>query len=119
MRWFKIIFTNFFNKIICRFKRNYAEILHIFECYENFGKILYKIYIEFLLVENYIHFSYPKCGRLVTGSEIDKFEEDDEKCGTRRFKQCVTHLRPVYDPFITHPVIYQKPVCNDPYVTHL
>ncbi len=34
----------------------------------------------FWLVENYFHFSYPKCGKVVTESEIGKFGEEDEKC---------------------------------------
>ncbi len=44
----------------------------------------------FWLVENYIHFSYPKCDRVVKGSEIDKFGED-EKCSTRTCNQCTTY----------------------------
>ncbi len=36
------------------------------------------------LVKNYIHFSYPKCGKVVTGSEIGKFGNEDEKCVLER-----------------------------------
>ncbi len=43
-------------------------------------------------IENYIHFSYPKCGRVVTGSEIDKFGEESKKYCTRKFYQWVTHM---------------------------
>ncbi len=33
----------------------------------------------FWLVEKNIHFSYPKWGKVMAGSKIDKFEEKDEK----------------------------------------
>ncbi len=58
----------------------------------------------FRLVENYIHFSYPKWGKVVTRSEIGKFGDKDEKYYIRKFKQCVTHLWPTCDPNVTQPV---------------
>ncbi len=62
----------------------------------------------FWLAENYDHFSYPKCGKVVTGPEIGKFGVEDGKCCTWKCNQCVTHLIPGYDPSITHPVIHLR-----------
>ncbi len=33
----------------------------------------------FWLVENYNYFSYPKCGKVMTRSEMSKFEDEYEK----------------------------------------
>ncbi len=53
---------------------------------------------SFWLVENYFHFSYPKCGRVVTGSKIGKFGEEDEKCYIQKCKQCVSYLWLIWNP---------------------
>ncbi len=49
----------------------------------------------FWLIENYIHFSYPKCGNVVTGSGIGKFGEDKKCIG--KCNQCTIHLWQICD----------------------
>ncbi len=51
----------------------------------------------FRLIENYIHFLYSKRGKIVTGSKIDMFEEEDEKCYIQKCNQWVTYLRLICD----------------------
>ncbi len=71
----------------------------------------------FWLVENYIHISYPKCDKVVKGSEIGKFGEEDDKLCIQKCNQCVIHLTPTYDPSITHLMIHLKSICNNVWPT--
>ncbi len=57
----------------------------------------------FWLVEYYIHFSYPKCGKVVMESDIICKLGEDEKWFIRKRNQCVTHLRSTYNTSVTNP----------------
>ncbi len=54
--------------------------------------------IFFWLVEDYIHFSYPKWSQVIMRSEIGKFEEENEKCRIQKCNQCVIHTRKSHCP---------------------
>ncbi len=58
----------------------------------------------FWLIENFIHFLYPKCGRIVIGSEIGRFGEEDEKC-------CISATK--YNSYVTHLWFIRDPMCNN------
>ncbi len=62
-------------------------------------------------------FSLPKCGKVVTGSKIGKkMRNVIFESATNVWLTCalfVTHLRPIYDSPITHPIIHLRAICNN------
>ncbi len=72
----------------------------------------YNWVIFFWLVENHINSSYPKGNKIVTGSEVGKFGEVDEKCCIRKCNQCVTNVRPIYGPSTTYHVLHLRLLCT-------
>ncbi len=71
----------------------------------------------FLLIGQKLHsFFVLKCGRVVTGSKIDNFGKDDEKC-VRKCNQYVTRMWPICDSSETHMWLMFDPSVTQP-VTH-